>query len=621
MLIFVFRPAEPWDRICSNSFVDLFLALIKRKFNSEDGTCLLSDEILQIVANLLKRSTVNYATSTTKLRKPVKHVFMIILESVRYDAFPLQESLFYITKHKVDGITLPSLTPTVDALLKRSLHGKNLAMGTYTLKSLMSLICGIYPLPSFFNGEYKLDTFYNQCLPNRFRSVDREGRRRSSRSSFFTGAGHDFDYQGSLIEKFGFDDIFQRDDIIQRHPDVEFTGWFGVSDKYTVPMMLDWVRKNLKEDPERQLFSTMLTTISHYPFDLPSEENSETYVRPVDYFNEYLNTLRITDKYIKQLIDGLKAMGIYEESLLVLIGDHGIGFSDYGNRNSGQYRNSHESCLATPVVISNPHLDELRLPSEMIGLDLLPTILDALVSSSSLENNSINVLEWPRAYQLEALLDNYEGCSQFRNQNSSYDKTTRLISPPDVKMSDDEALCVNRGLKAPFGTRPWSFHIPNPGSIITLIKQGDLKLVYDNIDNFFGLYHVKHDPEERINLLKVQASHTIPWLSGNPTLYYNRVKQWKWDANLYTLCKYRHDLPYSLPDPHAPFPELYMQAFDLAMSKDVLDIQLLHEWAEYAYWLGKSWHILIKARYNYGSIDIGKDEVENMVNGYYNIID
>ena len=140
----------------------------------------------------------------------------------------------------------------------------------------------------------------------------------------------------------------------------------------------------LKEMP--QPFATrMITLTNHHPFDLdeedmlipPYESNSKT-------LNQYFQTVRYMDESIKVFFEDLKESGLYEDSIIIMYGDH-YGISENHNKAMGMYLEKEITPVDTvelqkvPMFVHIPGYGKGEVSDEVAGqLDLRPTILHLL---------------------------------------------------------------------------------------------------------------------------------------------------------------------------------------------------------------------------------------------------
>ena len=112
----------------------------------------------------------------------------------------------------------------------------------------------------------------------------------------------------------GFDDYTSLEDF-------EETEMFpmGLSDSEFFRQSLD-----IMETYEEPFYSFMITVSSHYPFAIPLEarqiELKEEDVGTL--FGLYITSMNYVDRTIGQFIDGLKEKGLYDNSIILIYGDH-----------------------------------------------------------------------------------------------------------------------------------------------------------------------------------------------------------------------------------------------------------------------------------------------------------
>ena len=94
--------------------------------------------------------------------------------------------------------------------------------------------------------------------------------------------------------------------------------------------------------------------------------------------NRYLNCLRLQDIFVKNLIEQYKELGLYDNTIFVIYGDHGEGFGEHG-----RYQHDDvpwEEGLKVPLIIHAPGLlDSGERVKELANhTDILPTVVDLL---------------------------------------------------------------------------------------------------------------------------------------------------------------------------------------------------------------------------------------------------
>ncbi|MDN3449884.1 LTA synthase family protein [Planococcus sp. APC 3906] len=140
----------------------------------------------------------------------------------------------------------------------------------------------------------------------------------------------------------------------------------------------------MAEMPE-PFYSRMLTLTNHHPFYLDEEDMLiDEYDSNSGTLNRYFQTARYLDEAVKTLFDELKAKGLYENSVIVMYGDH-YGISENHNEAMQQYLGKeitpYESAQLqkVPFFVHIPGSDKGYVEEEVGGqIDMRPTIMHLL---------------------------------------------------------------------------------------------------------------------------------------------------------------------------------------------------------------------------------------------------
>ncbi|MBW8002786.1 MAG: sulfatase-like hydrolase/transferase [Planctomycetes bacterium] len=93
--------------------------------------------------------------------------------------------------------------------------------------------------------------------------------------------------------------------------------------------------------------------------------------------NPYAGEIAYTDHYIGKVIDKLKKLGIYDSTLIIIVGDHGEMKGEHGEITHGYY--IYQSVIQVPMIFKLPFTTESKRIKEIVGLvDVVPTICSLL---------------------------------------------------------------------------------------------------------------------------------------------------------------------------------------------------------------------------------------------------
>ena len=469
--------------------------------------------------------------------------------------------------------TAASVTPLLNLLWRNSVHAVASVSSSFTLKSLVSIFCGIYPLNVNFLKEVDLgNSFYEKCLPELLRqSFQTMDNRSAFRSAFFTAARDDFDRQRDLFTELKFDSIINGYNIYEKIGNLPDVGIFGPGDPHVLPLMWKWIDSNLAENQKNQLLMSLLTTGTHEPFPIPDDKSFHEYRNYVDVVNvnNYLNTMRITDDFLKKIIDGFKSRKLYNETLFVITSDHGYVFNDHGREMLGLLNTPLESAFSVPLVLHNPHLEAKQLDGQFTNMDILPTIIDILLSSTRSTSQSANQLLSVPHNQLQTVLSQYEGRSILRMPVEQH-------------------------------SMRYTFHLANPGDSCIIVKQHPNKLTYDIANDEVHLYHLVHDPFELVDLMVFNYDTTAAypsWIDMVPDKHWTRTWKGRWTSEKAGVTVYHELLSENRCFVTSSKPNV--------MNNNKVNLSDMLDWADRAFEMARLWKNLVKLRYRQQNKIIG----------------
>lgn len=131
---------------------------------------------------------------------------------------------------------------------------------------------------------------------------------------------------------------------------------------------LDWLGKNY----QKKFFLWMHLYDPHYPYRPPTPYSEQYKDRPYD------GEIAFADAQVGRLIRFLKEKNLYQNTLVVLSGDHGESLGEHGEKTHGFF--IYNSTLHVPLMIHLPsQASRVRSVPDLVNLaDVMPTILASL---------------------------------------------------------------------------------------------------------------------------------------------------------------------------------------------------------------------------------------------------
>jgi arylsulfatase A-like enzyme/Flp pilus assembly protein TadD len=134
---------------------------------------------------------------------------------------------------------------------------------------------------------------------------------------------------------------------------------------------LDWLAKN----SQKKFFLWMHLYDPHFPYHPPEPYSREYAAQPYD------GEIAFADEQVGRLLRFLKEKGIYQNTVIVLCGDHGESLGEHGEKTHGFF--IYNATMHVPLIIRLP---ESRLPEKAARtvadpvslVDLMPTVLGAV---------------------------------------------------------------------------------------------------------------------------------------------------------------------------------------------------------------------------------------------------
>jgi arylsulfatase A-like enzyme/Tfp pilus assembly protein PilF len=130
---------------------------------------------------------------------------------------------------------------------------------------------------------------------------------------------------------------------------------------------LDWLGKN----SQKKFFLWMHLYDPHYPYHPPEPYSREYATRPYD------GEIAFADEQVGRLLRFLKEKDLYQNTVIVLAGDHGESLGEHGEKTHGFF--IYNATMHVPLIIHLPGKSRALAVGDPVSLvDLMPTVLAAV---------------------------------------------------------------------------------------------------------------------------------------------------------------------------------------------------------------------------------------------------
>ncbi|MCA1728454.1 MAG: sulfatase-like hydrolase/transferase [Actinobacteria bacterium] len=288
-----------------------------------------------------------------------RNVVMIFLESTRAMA---------TTPYNQQGL---ETTPFLDELAKHSLMAQRAyAVVPHTHNAITATNCGVEP-PLDHWGTMMLGarsgSVPSKCLPE---LLTEQGYN----SVYFMSQSESFERSPDILKNLGYEEFYSVDSMDTEG--FEPTNYFGYEDDIMLEPSKEWLEK--QKNSGNPFLATYLTSAPHHDYLAPSERYGSKNFTDDELVNRYLNSVRNEDFFLKNLFDQYKKLGLYDDTIFVILGDHGEGFGEHGRY---QHDNTiYEEGLRVPMLIHDPRQFQngATLEGPVTQLDILPTVAELL---------------------------------------------------------------------------------------------------------------------------------------------------------------------------------------------------------------------------------------------------
>jgi len=185
------------------------------------------------------------------------------------------------------------------------------------------------------------------------------------RTAYVTSSDMAYDRKERFFRSRSFDRMWDMKNMPGR--EASWKDAWGLDERTAVRQLLDVAAR----DDGRPFFIFYEMTAGHHPFLACAEHERNPLP---ERFANYERVLGFIDDRVREIAEGLARLGVADDTLLIVMADHGDGHGRYEGRNVW------EPVIHPPVVLVGPQLAGAAGRTDFVTshLDLAPTILGLL---------------------------------------------------------------------------------------------------------------------------------------------------------------------------------------------------------------------------------------------------
>ena len=195
-------------------------------------------------------------------------------------------------------------------------------------------------------------------------------------------------------------------------------------------------------------------------YDNFSEEYFSNKEKNSHFYDKLFNN---ADEYLGEIINHFKNLGLDEDTLLVIISDHGISIGEkFGERAYGVF--CYDTTLISTALFCHPRILPITVKNQVRSIDILPTILELLSIS----------------------------------HDKNYKEIDGISLMPLINGKEDKRIAFSQS------GNPLNSGKPPKKPNVYAVRTDEWKYIKNIHNNTEELYFLKDDPNEEINLINIE---------------------------------------------------------------------------------------------------------------------
>ncbi|MFP4697083.1 MAG: LTA synthase family protein [Eubacteriales bacterium] len=274
----------------------------------------------------------------------------------------------FIIGREIEG---REITPNINKFIEESIYFDNMynqvgGGNTSDAEMLMNnSLFGTTAGSAFF-------TFAN----NEYYSLPKRLKEKGYSTMAFHGNDPTFWNRQQMYRSLGFDSFYSIDD----YEPTDWWGW-GIEEKEFIPQSIDFIEEEAGDDP---FYGFLVAMSLHHPYNVFRNQPFEVGKYEGTMLGDFIKGANYIDIVIGDFIEDLKERGLYEDTIIVMYGDHSALFQDQATDLCDfldiEYNSFNwEKIQKVMALIHIPELENGVLVNEPAGeIDLLPTVANLM---------------------------------------------------------------------------------------------------------------------------------------------------------------------------------------------------------------------------------------------------
>ena len=311
-----------------------------------DASPIDKDDLQQATRDIPTAQQMTLPGKGSVIRHP--NVVMVILEGVQYAytsfADPGNDPTPFLRSFAEKGVVFTQMRSTL----------------THTSKAIFTLLTGRYPSAS---QDVVEAVPVNQSYASMATIL---ARQRGYRTAFFQSARGTFEARPSLVKNLGFDHFWAREQLNDPN---QFLGYLAADEFGLLDPLSAWFQAD-----DQPFLAAIMCSVTHDPYEVP-RWYAEPAKEPID---RYKQVVAYTDTFLKALDDRLHQLGLADNTLVCIVGDHAEAFGEHGKL--GHDRVGFDEVLHVVWTMRMPRGIQpgTRIDQQVSSVDVTPTLLSLL---------------------------------------------------------------------------------------------------------------------------------------------------------------------------------------------------------------------------------------------------